>query len=386
VDFRSERGAAMVTAFMVIVVLLLLGSALWQYHMTDALQVTRDQNRMKAHYLAKAGTEVGLGTVMAHRTMLDDIEDFNAEHEVTQSAPMGDGTFSLLYESVEDADTKVVSTGRVNAVTETITLKLTVSDGVLTRSDIDWYSGGNPHILHHNQTTSEPWPGKTIILQSDHDSQILRAPSNQDIDMVARALFFQLRETQTTSFEVANGEETRIVARLSHFEGQLRYEKKAGNELRFHVPGFEKDSDGDPVLVDDDKLQLNLDSGFRWGGSQLAIHNDGVREFVDLVGDYKDFFEETEDLDNLDAAAIDTHAFYGVTYFEDGLIHDGDVAVAGKNGGSGYYFYRQGATVTPDNKDELSDKFIEVHEDDVDNVIEALKIATTGVEKEYGRR
>lgn len=55
---RNEKGFVMPLALMVMFVVSLLGIALWQYSMTDTLQVTNELERMQAYYLAKSGADI----------------------------------------------------------------------------------------------------------------------------------------------------------------------------------------------------------------------------------------------------------------------------------------------------------------------------------------
>lgn len=67
----SEQGAALITVFMVIVVLMLLGTALAQYSLVDSLHVIRDEKRMQAYYLARSGAD-------AVRAWVEDGNDYQS--------------------------------------------------------------------------------------------------------------------------------------------------------------------------------------------------------------------------------------------------------------------------------------------------------------------
>ena len=60
-NLKDEQGiAAIGTAVMLIVVLSLFGTALWQFSMFEMRQVTRNENELKALYLAQAGAEAAM--------------------------------------------------------------------------------------------------------------------------------------------------------------------------------------------------------------------------------------------------------------------------------------------------------------------------------------
>ncbi len=54
----DQRGAALPVVLLAAVVVALLGLALWHYSMLDLGHVTRDESRMKAHYLARSGAQL----------------------------------------------------------------------------------------------------------------------------------------------------------------------------------------------------------------------------------------------------------------------------------------------------------------------------------------
>ena len=83
---------ALPLALIVMVVLLLMGTALWQYSMADTIQVARDENRMKAYYLARSGAATTGAYIIKNPSEAD-----NLIYQQSQSQPtsLGDGTFRV---------------------------------------------------------------------------------------------------------------------------------------------------------------------------------------------------------------------------------------------------------------------------------------------------
>ncbi len=54
---RDDRGLALPLVLIVMLVLSLLGTAVWQYSVTDNIQVAREEKRMQAYYLARSGAD-----------------------------------------------------------------------------------------------------------------------------------------------------------------------------------------------------------------------------------------------------------------------------------------------------------------------------------------
>lgn len=113
--FRDERGVALPLALITMLVASLLGVSLWQYSMADALQITRQDNKMKAYYVARSGAEAtavwmknnnGVGLVGK-----------------TSTGSLGDGTYVVEVKSVSGR-VAVEATGTVGGVSEQVALAL----------------------------------------------------------------------------------------------------------------------------------------------------------------------------------------------------------------------------------------------------------------------
>lgn len=132
-DRKTENGWVMPLTLMVLFVLMMLGTSLWHYSMADIRQVSLEAQKMQAYYHARSGAEL-----LALKV------DFNTENgpilKTTgadillpgQESPLestqvlfGDEALDLEIQLYTDnGDIIILSTGRVNHLSET--LKLTI--------------------------------------------------------------------------------------------------------------------------------------------------------------------------------------------------------------------------------------------------------------------
>lgn len=76
---KSEKGIAMPLILMVLVVLTLLGTALWQYSVSEVRQATRAESKARAYYIARAGAESLARYIMQDPEQVDAILDDGSE-------------------------------------------------------------------------------------------------------------------------------------------------------------------------------------------------------------------------------------------------------------------------------------------------------------------
>lgn len=104
----NEKGWAMPLVLTVMVVVTLLGTALWQYSMTDLKHVSIEEKRMQAHYLARSGAQLVSDMGMAPDNYVVEFEG----HDITVEVVIdGDGV------------TVITSTAVVDGIAETLILK-----------------------------------------------------------------------------------------------------------------------------------------------------------------------------------------------------------------------------------------------------------------------
>jgi hypothetical protein len=141
---RNNRGAAMPISLVVMLVLSLLGTALWQYSVNDTLHVARDQQRMQAYYLARAGADATLQAWLeapaasrpsgvGNTVYLKDDGTFSTTDPGVAKA----GQFSVTVTNNVDGSVSIVSFGDVRGLTQRVTV--TLSSSFVYGHDLGWY-------------------------------------------------------------------------------------------------------------------------------------------------------------------------------------------------------------------------------------------------------
>lgn len=111
-------------ALLVLFVLTLLGTVLWQYFMTDTMQVARAEEMTQAYYLARSGVEVGLGNLenvlynsVSTITSIDELE--TKLTYIPSISAVDTGTFDVNYEvDKTNSSVKIISNGTAAEVTQ----------------------------------------------------------------------------------------------------------------------------------------------------------------------------------------------------------------------------------------------------------------------------
>ncbi len=141
---RDRRGAALPIALISMLVLTLLGTGLWQYSTTDTIQVARQENRMKAFYIARSGAEATAKWMVDKGASASDMVGKNS-----MPTDLGDGSFSVTIEEEDpyDPGNRVIihSTATVGGVSARASLALSRISGVNVAS---YPSGFFPYAIY----------------------------------------------------------------------------------------------------------------------------------------------------------------------------------------------------------------------------------------------
>lgn len=120
---QNESGFALPTAMITMIVLTLLGTALWQYSVTDTRQVAMDQNKMQAHYIARAGAEAMAEHLINKPGTTGNLVEGTKLNPATGA--LDNGTFEVKITKDEGHPVTISSTGYVNSnIKDTVNLTL----------------------------------------------------------------------------------------------------------------------------------------------------------------------------------------------------------------------------------------------------------------------
>jgi len=152
--FKNEKGWAMPLALMLVFVVSLLGTALWQYSMTEVKRVERETKRLQAHYLARSGVEATrqawlvAGSDLKPSGAIETVYLNKATKEFQTAVPASPGG-QIDVTASKDADTNewtIISTGEVSGVAQTARATATP---LVYGHEISppWYDPANGKIL-----------------------------------------------------------------------------------------------------------------------------------------------------------------------------------------------------------------------------------------------
>ncbi|MCR3921440.1 MAG: pilus assembly PilX N-terminal domain-containing protein [Firmicutes bacterium] len=127
----NEKGLAMPIVLIIMFVLTLLGSALWQYSVADTMQVSRDEHRMQALYVARSGADAIAEKIIDYPQQIGAFWGQSTDEPVK----FGPGEFSLEITGSDfdseniPARVAIKSTGEVAGISEIVTLNLARTTG-----------------------------------------------------------------------------------------------------------------------------------------------------------------------------------------------------------------------------------------------------------------
>lgn len=191
---RDQSGLALVTVLMVVVVLLLLGTALIQSNMLEVTQVQRQEQKTQSHYLARSGLEIGIQYLEQQLAKVKTFNELNLVNSLEDD--LSDiGAYKVGFEKIDSIQSvRLTSTGVANGkpqIEEKIVLTVRVEDSVSVdyASTINWFRKDtgeteNNQQLTHNFTTSPLKCDNPVILEVDHKmmtdkTHLFEAPAMQ---------------------------------------------------------------------------------------------------------------------------------------------------------------------------------------------------------------
>ncbi len=140
---KSEKGLAMPLILMVLIVITLLGTALWHYGVSELNFSVRDEKRARAYYLARAGAESVARYVIQEPSVLvlipevgDTISSDQIGFEIENNSKVGD--IAVELERIAGNSIEVTGTGTVDDIMQRVALILEtqqIPDGTLILSD-----------------------------------------------------------------------------------------------------------------------------------------------------------------------------------------------------------------------------------------------------------
>lgn len=283
---NDDRGAAMAVALLVVLVLSLLGAALWQYFMVDTNHVIRDERGMQAYYIARAGADAISKYIMKNPNSLTDteMETFisnlnsasvinNGSNEVTVENDNVKGKFKITFTKKSDGTYEIVSKGTVKDTSKNVTLNMkpigvppTPSNALLASGrDLKWLNGSS-HVLnkHEDELIPKPLP---VTFYTDDPLDIMKDTTNGNSFFAALSLFFE------QDVQIDNRCMITTISNLVVFRGRVILDEK------------DKKTTGQLVLKVNDADSGNIIDGSTIG--RTAGQKYGKVYFMEGAGDTK---------------------------------------------------------------------------------------------------
>ncbi len=157
---KCEKGLAMPLALMVLIVITLLGTALWYYSMSELDQSVREEKKARAYYLARAGAESLARDLIINPEKIEklipdpgnveSLGDYGTEINFETDYSGEVGRIDAELERIDEDSIRITGTGIVdgiNEISESVSILLEMHglfDGVLyAEADLDFDSTTN---------------------------------------------------------------------------------------------------------------------------------------------------------------------------------------------------------------------------------------------------
>lgn len=374
----NNKGSVLVTVIIIMVVSTTLGLALLNVSFSETKHSVLQEKKIKAHYLARSGVNVGLEVLKNKTPYNKDIQDLINElnNWASDSASFDfpaqintNEEFTLTFELIGSREIKIIAEGIVrgkNVVKEVVTLRVKMLTSLLTGGKAEeWYVSHNSHNLKHSNNLDNggyTYLGKGVLLEGKGNSST-HFPSNAGgegaLSTFQASIMQFIKNNNNISLAYSGRvQDTRFDAEIIIFDGAIRI---PNNNLNLYLSLSEtvaKDriNNKDSVLyVEDTIVRENIKNGV--GFENKNYYNYFIKSSYAHYDDY----------------AFQNNTRYGVVYFGGKLAqsaNDNQVASAEDklpNPGSccmkGYFYYPHDINLNP-NKTDLSSKLIPIRKDD----------------------
>lgn|GEM_PF-2018779 len=211
---ENQKGFAMPLALMVMLLVMVLGMALWQYGTSETLQVARAEKNMKAYFLARSGMDITQEILQKDmEKLLGDANDFyfsgtllNDDKKLVFSANAPEITGKDVVIKVDKDETwnsvkktgKIIATGYSGNVSDVISCKFEYQDNSpASAKELDWVDDSgkisNKGNLDREEERPVTWSASEMIYDGDNAERVFEAP----------VMYFEDYHSYTGGYEVS---------------------------------------------------------------------------------------------------------------------------------------------------------------------------------------
>lgn len=270
-NIKGQKGAAMMLTLIVVLVLSILGTALWQYGMTSTIQVDKEVKKKQADYIARSGAEAVAAYILNTSDPIE-MKDYldNVDGKLSEPVTLGDGSFQVQI-SRDDRKVIIQSTGTVQEQTSTTSIVLNesvvssfpseiFSNVMFSTSDI--ILNGSPSIIGNIESTG------TVTINGLSDPVYIEH-SNKQYLPVSYPI-----HSSTDTLTIENND-TEIISSEAQYSS---IHVKNGGTLNFQLPGSDMtviidslDVDGTLTITGSGRLYLYTNN-FTGSGSGCEVN------------------------------------------------------------------------------------------------------------------
>lgn len=121
---KNDRGIALPLVLVFMLVLSILGTALWQYSMAETVYASRSQQKIESHYVARSGADATAEYIIKNPQHLGTLlSGTGPANRATGS--VGNGSFSVYVDGDPGGTVEIHSSGEVGGTVSNLTLLLT---------------------------------------------------------------------------------------------------------------------------------------------------------------------------------------------------------------------------------------------------------------------
>ena len=298
---REERGASLVSAMMVLVVFLLLGTSLVTLTLSDFRMSTYEQQRLEAYYLANSGAS-SMVSWIRHKTTLNQKSEIDAILGVTSDAvSFGRGSFHVSVDQVANKVYRVVSDGTVLGQVAQVRVRLDLRapslrvfpDGLNfaetgdNRSFTDGSSQSDTELQWVEQS-GQNWR----VSSGGNWSSPVAFPSTIEVDytpnaggseLTWNADSYLLFRNESVSLYVQQGRELTLGSDIISFAGEVQLASQSGGGtliLGTYDPSLATDPDPDRLRATTGIVHFGAGVYGVHGGSRVEIVAPGTYTFT----------------------------------------------------------------------------------------------------------
>lgn len=279
---NNQKGLALPLVLVVMLTASMLGVAVWQYSVTDAIQVARDIDRMQAYYLARSGADAMAEFIVKNPSRVTEMITKTATAMATGTLG-GDKNFRVNVTGNPASLITITSEGSSGGVTERLMLDLTPLTASEVFSNVI-FSRAALTVPQRVSVTGDLESAGNINVRSDYTYKITRNSTR----VFEPPIIPDLPLSAHQDIDIANNE-------IRTIQGNFRYSTinmDSNATLRFDNQGGTQQvvvnsltTKGNVSIIGDGRLELYITGSAELQTPLVVNHNNPNNLFIFLAED-----------------------------------------------------------------------------------------------------